>query len=366
MKALTCEMCGSTNLIKEGGVFVCQSCGTKYSVEEAKKMMVEGTVDVKGTVKVDTSDELNNLYEIARRAKDSDNSENATKYYDMILVKDPSSWEANFYVVYYKAMSCTIGQISSAGNSVMNCLPSVLDLVESNVAEDDKENVLKEIQARCVIIAHMLGGAALSTYLDTDAEYRSDYLGDLGDRVLAASGVDFALGDLLEERYKGKYSALSVDAWKDSIEVYQMYSNQLPSYIDLSGMQKIINEFGDKIKKYEESYVTPSLSKASSFTSSTSSTSADTSSSGCYVATAVYGSYDCPEVWTLRRFRDFTLDETWYGRLFIKAYYATSPTFVKYFGNVKLFKSQGKKLLDKWVAKLNSKGYENTPYKDNY
>lgn len=393
MKALTCEMCGSTNLIKEGGVFVCQSCGTKYSVEEAKKMMVEGTVDVKGTVKVDTSDELKNLYEIARRAKDSDNSENATKYYDMILVKDPSSWEANFYVVYYKAMSCTIGQISSAGNSVMNCLPSVIDLVESNVLEDEKENVLKEIQARCSIIAHMLGRAALSTYLDTDAEYRSDYIGDLGDRVLAASGVDFALGDLLEEKYKGKYSTLSVDAWKDSIEVYQMYSNQLPSYIDLSGMQKIINEFADKIKKYDSTYVTPSLAKlecsvcgyifdgdtlpekcpiCKAPTSKnqekyvTETTSSSTSSSGCYVATAVYGSYDCPEVWTLRRFRDFTLDETWYGRLFIKAYYATSPTFVKYFGNVKVFKLQGKKLLDKWVAKLNSKGYDNTPYKDKY
>ena len=92
----------------------------------------------------------------------------------------------------------------------------------------------------------------------------------------------------------------------------------------------------------------------------------EVSSSGCYVATAVYGSYDCPEVWTLRRFRDFTLDETWYGRLFIKVYYASSPTFVKYLGNVKLFKSQGKKLLDKWVAKLNRQGYESTPYKDKY
>ncbi len=46
MKPLTCEMCGSTNLLKQDGVFVCQSCGTKYSVEEAKKMMVEGTVAV--------------------------------------------------------------------------------------------------------------------------------------------------------------------------------------------------------------------------------------------------------------------------------------------------------------------------------
>lgn len=85
MKPLTCEMCGSTNLLKQDGVFVCQSCGTKYSVEEAKKMMVEGTVAVEGTVKIDTSSELKNLYEIARRAKDMENAENAEKYYDMIL-----------------------------------------------------------------------------------------------------------------------------------------------------------------------------------------------------------------------------------------------------------------------------------------
>ena len=43
MKQLTCEMCGSTDLVKEGGVFVCQTCGTKYSVEEARKMMISGT-----------------------------------------------------------------------------------------------------------------------------------------------------------------------------------------------------------------------------------------------------------------------------------------------------------------------------------
>ena len=83
MKQLTCEMCGSTDLVKQDGVFVCQSCGTKYSIEEAKKMMVEGTVDVSGsTVKVDSSDELNNLYQIARRARDENNAENAAKYYD--------------------------------------------------------------------------------------------------------------------------------------------------------------------------------------------------------------------------------------------------------------------------------------------
>ena len=46
MKRLTCEMCGGTNLIKQDGVFVCQTCGAKYSVEEAKKLMNEGDSDI--------------------------------------------------------------------------------------------------------------------------------------------------------------------------------------------------------------------------------------------------------------------------------------------------------------------------------
>ena len=35
MKQLTCEMCGSTDMIKQDGVFICQTCGMKYTVEEA-------------------------------------------------------------------------------------------------------------------------------------------------------------------------------------------------------------------------------------------------------------------------------------------------------------------------------------------
>ena len=85
---------------------------------------------------------------------------------------------------------------------------------------------------------------------------------------------------------------------------------------------------------------------------------------GCYVATCVYGSYDCPQVWTLRRFRDDILGKTLYGRLFIKAYYAVSPTLVKCFGKTSWFKNMWKPTLDKMVSKLQAKGIENTPYYD--
>lgn len=87
-------------------------------------------------------------------------------------------------------------------------------------------------------------------------------------------------------------------------------------------------------------------------------------SGGCYVATAVYGSYDCPQVWTLRRFRDYTLAETWYGRAFIRTYYAISPTLVKLFGKTTWFKKLWKGKLDRMVANLNAAGVENSPYKD--
>jgi len=84
--------------------------------------------------------------------------------------------------------------------------------------------------------------------------------------------------------------------------------------------------------------------------------------SGCYIATAVYGSYDCPQVWTLRRYRDESLTKTWYGKVFIRAYYAVSPIFVKIFGKTKWFKQTWKVLLDIFVKRLNDNGVNNTHY----
>jgi hypothetical protein len=85
---------------------------------------------------------------------------------------------------------------------------------------------------------------------------------------------------------------------------------------------------------------------------------------GCYIATAVYGSYDCPEVWVLRRYRDYSLARTWYGRTFIKCYYFISPKIVRHFGKAKLFNTFWKKVLDQKVKQLKSKGYGETPFKD--
>ena len=51
-------------------------------------------------------------------------------------------------------------------------------------------------------------------------------------------------------------------------------------------------------------------------------------SSGCYIATMAYGSYEHPQVLILREYRDHKLSRSTLGRAFIKSYYAASPYFV--------------------------------------
>lgn len=96
MKRMVCEMCGGSDLIKDDGVFVCQSCGCKYSVEEAKKMMVEiaGKVEVKGTVSIDHSDELNNYLLRAKNFFGRKEYADAELYYNKVLDIDANNIEA--------------------------------------------------------------------------------------------------------------------------------------------------------------------------------------------------------------------------------------------------------------------------------
>lgn len=87
---------------------------------------------------------------------------------------------------------------------------------------------------------------------------------------------------------------------------------------------------------------------------------------GRYVATCVYGSYDCPQVWALRRFRDNTLKRTPFGRAFIRTYYAVSPSLVRRFGNCRWFQTVWRSILDRMVVALRKKGVKDTPYEDQF
>lgn len=85
---------------------------------------------------------------------------------------------------------------------------------------------------------------------------------------------------------------------------------------------------------------------------------------GCYIATAIYGSYDCPEVWTLRRFRDDCLERKAAGRWLVRVYYRVSPWLVEHLGHINGIGRLCRSGLDRFVNCLNRRGYKDTPYQD--
>ena len=216
MKRLVCEMCGGTDLVKHNGVFVCQTCGTKYSVEEAKKMMIEGNVDVSGSiVKVDNSEKLQNLYQLARRAKDDKNSENAQKYYEQIAVEDPNSWEASFYGVYYTAMNCKIGQIGNSAYTVKNSIGSTFELIREYVPYENQKKAYDEVATRVETLGMMLINGSMNHYMGNMT------VSGISSEISGWNGVIISmvetLGDKLQSIFEDKKAA--VTAYKTALEL---------------------------------------------------------------------------------------------------------------------------------------------------
>lgn len=137
MKQLVCEMCGSTDLVKQDGVFVCQSCGCKYSVEEAKKMMVEGTVQVEGTVKIDNTDQAKTFKDMAINAYNGGNTKEAYHYFLKVLEIDPSDFQSVFYKGMCQGWETTLARsrVGEAINSYYQAMNLVPDEISKSVSE---------------------------------------------------------------------------------------------------------------------------------------------------------------------------------------------------------------------------------------
>lgn len=76
-------------------------------------------------------------------------------------------------------------------------------------------------------------------------------------------------------------------------------------------------------------------------------------SSGCYIATMAYGSYEHPQVLKLRKFRDDILLGSYVGNLLVKFYYYLSPKLVLILKNNTTINKGIRKLLDKLIKTIN-------------
>lgn len=146
MKRLTCEMCGSTELMKDGGVFICQVCGCKYSVEEAKRMMVEGTVEVRGVVKVANTAQISNLMNMAQSAFSSKNYAKAEKFCDQVISMDDKNHDA--WMLKGSAINYQINANNPRILEAYNCL-----MTSYRVLGDDCTDVEKRLKTNKILYA---------------------------------------------------------------------------------------------------------------------------------------------------------------------------------------------------------------------
>lgn len=345
MKAIVCEMCSSNNVVKTDGFFVCQNCGTKYSIEEAKKLFVE----------IDNSKELENSLVIARRALKNSDWASAQAAYERILLSNPMNWEAFFYLAYCKAWQCRLVDICDAVDSVNNTTKEIVNIL-SQSGEDDNEKICKLITSDLYRLTDVLLENACRKYQDLITSSDSDYKARMLKSVMATPTVLLYWQLIISELCNNKQLIIDVSKKagaqliKANRALYNTNTMDPFLYKNLSNCEKLIHLNGEPNFSFNVKPANHSLTPVGT--------------TGCYVATCVYGSYDCPQVWTLRRYRDYTLAETWYGRAFIHTYYAISPTLVKWFGHTNWFKRMWRGKLDRMVGKLNSKGVMDTPYED--
>ena len=362
MQAIKCELCGSNDLKKVNGEYECQYCHTKYTVEEAKKLMIEGTVDVK----VDMSDQQKNYEKLAERSFKDQLYDQAYDYYNKLLEIDSDNWT---YV--YKKGLCAAWQSTLANfrvDETIKACKNAFNIIEVNkINLDNKEEVCYQMASEINKVAVAFCSLSQKHYsefweLDSAAP---DYWSQLQKCILCEEYALSLIKEYINENTQDK--ELYIKILKNLIVCYveickrRKYKSGFNEYGDVYSWIWYKNElrapilenytkYTEELKTLDSNYIPPAIEREGK--------------GGCYVATCVYGSYDCPQVWTLRRFRDYKLYKTWNGRLFIKLYYAISPTIVKLFGKTRWFNFIFKKKLDKMVKNLNDKGYESTPYTD--
>ncbi len=314
--------------------------------------------------------ELEHLYELARNARAEGNDDQAWEYYQKIAEVDKGNWEAVFYSnysAYHPPFLFTINRknfkdADDQTHWMGSLLLTTVDVIaaqqdiDKNAAlteiyfyyydhckdwEEKLRSLADDLQAGNTFAAdNNVSIPVAFNYLSCLAMLYAKMSYEFGDAIVS-NGLNFTLPSGLN---------IAADCWKKG-DYFMGFSYATATYPDYKFSQKYLSEYGPKIRQFEPDYQQPVLPKPKK-------------KSGCYIATCVYGSYDCPQVWTLRRYRDEALSKKVWGRAFIRAYYAVSPTLVRWFGSCKWFSGLFRPMLDSMVDSLMSKGYENTPYQD--
>jgi len=305
------------------------------------------------TVDKEKQENLNRLLSNARSSRMAENMSRAAAYYGEVLKVEPNNWEAVFYSefcsVFTSPERTSAITIQHNTSKVSSCVYRAMELAKLSLfSQMERITELGDVATLSCRLASNYFVASMNAFNSSNGDFSA--VNRKTNQVYAIIQMVFAVGDAIEKNFSDDIEVcknLVAPCWKIGFDCYENCNMPIPDNI---------YDYYLRVLKYD-----PSFRCAKPLTGGQTVSG---SGGGCYIATAVYGSYDCPQVWTLRRYRDFELSRSRFGRVFIRIYYAVSPTLVKMFGRTKWFNILFRSSLDRFTARLKSKGYEDTPYKD--
>ncbi len=249
MNELMCEMCGSNMISREGRFYVCQACGTKFPVNDSAADENQQFYD-------ESFSELDNLYELARRARENGDCQFGFNYYSEILIRNPYDWEAQFYVGYFRAFLYDFLD-DNAINELYNTIASAVAIVEGL---DDVEEINDAIN---LFTNETLGlvESFYNAYFE-QVEIEDPWSDNYEWYVYILLELSYFLnnyGDLIENITDDTYQD-ALASWIYSIDIHTPMYDHI-GFFDKVEHDEYIDAYVERIHQYDPDYEKPKTKK---------------------------------------------------------------------------------------------------------
>jgi DNA-directed RNA polymerase subunit RPC12/RpoP len=341
----------------------CPNCGADVQLDDSKDKMFCSycgcqilVQDEISKIKIVNNPTKENYIKLAQRSLKDKQYDEAYNYYNKTLELDPDNWEA----VYNKGL-CAAWKSTLANcriEELMKSYTNALSIITQNHVSLDITQLVFKFAVDIFEVTMAFATLNAKHYKefwelkDSANEYWvhllrcSQYLEHA--YLIITDGMCDQSQDIKDAKVEICKSVIEFDCDICKSRKYKSgYSNGHPTYatiwINDTTRSLVVSNYNravQAIKKLDNSYTPPIIKNKKP---------------GCYIATAVYGSYDAPEVITLRRFRDEVLQKSICGRLFVNIYYCISPCLAEKLKGTKHLNYIVKCLLNKWVVNLRNK-----------
>ncbi len=344
-----CTQCGAEIKVdssKEAGI--CEHCGTPFITEKIINKTYVTNNFHGATVNIINGD-ARNFLKLAETYLKSNSGEEAYNYASKALELEPNitdAWIIKMYAISLcgKISDLKTKEIISCGKNAINTTHNITEVFSAYL-----EIASKWLDVACHKIGDMTqlklmaanGGTDLQMFASNDNEFREQIYRYADGALKLKLEVPV---EIIEDNANIQKTIIALanqyvefcrmDIKRCSLYGVHMVNSDISTRKDY--LQKMQIGLPDNLQIKTEIY----------------DDSNKHSDGKCYIATAVYGSYDYPAVCVLRRFRDEQLSTNILGKMFVRLYYTTSPCLIKCLGRNKTFLHICKKILDQLVLRI--------------